>query len=339
MRLAADWISPLVDDAAAGPEPPPRDAASRSRRAVLRPPTGSLAHQRRARRASAGHAPPPRRGRPTPRGRTPSHRPPLVPLGAGRTHAGPVAVGAKAASIALARGHGVPVPPAVAVPADVAARVAAGETLATELLAGALRRWLDPRAAYAVRSSAEGEDGELRSFAGQFESRLDVPADGVLAAVRAIAAPTATGSPPTRPALGVPCRTRVGRRRPGDGPGHERGHRVQPQPAHRPRRGRRGGRRRPAATRSPTTGATPDRWVRRWGAFTESPAEPRVPAAIIERGRERRAGWRTRTGRPVDLEWAHDGTYDVVAPGAADDRARRASASTPTASPGTSCPG
>ena len=40
-----------------------------------------------------------------------------------------------------------------------------------------------------MRSSAEGEDGDLRSFAGQFESRLDVPAADVLAAVREVAAP------------------------------------------------------------------------------------------------------------------------------------------------------
>ena len=45
-------------------------------------------------------------------------------------------VGAKAASLGWLASHGAAVPAAVAVPADVARRVAAGDTLTTELLAG-----------------------------------------------------------------------------------------------------------------------------------------------------------------------------------------------------------
>ena len=153
--------------------------------AVLRPTTVVLAHHGEHDGQPAAPAPrPPHAARP--------HAvvaSPLVPLGPGGRPPDRTRVGAKAASLAWLASHGAPVPVAVAVPADVAARVAAGDTLATELLAGALRRWLDPGAPYAVRSSAEGEDGELRSFAGQLESRLDVPADGVLAAVREVAAP------------------------------------------------------------------------------------------------------------------------------------------------------
>jgi phosphohistidine swiveling domain-containing protein len=230
---------------------------------------------------------------------------PLVPLDA-RTRPDPVRVGAKAASLAWLAESGVRVPPAVAVPADVAARVAAGETLATELVSGALRRWLDPDGRYAVRSSADGEDGELRSFAGQLESRLDVPADGVLEAVRDVAAPDPERIQAYATRLGVPVPTRISVI-------------VQAMAAVSAAG--------IAFSRNPLTGldevvveavagrgdalagdgATPDRWVWRWGAFTESPPEPRVAAGVIaEVVRETRRLAR-RYGRAVDLEWAHDG--------------------------------
>jgi pyruvate,water dikinase len=223
-----------------------------------------------------------------------------------RSRPDPVAVGAKAASIGWLAGSGAKVPRAVAVPADIAARAAAGETLAVELLAGALRRWLDPDGTYAVRSSADGEDGELRSFAGQFESRLDVPADGVLAAVREVAAPDGARLAAYAERLDVPVPTRVGVVVQAMVPRSSAGI---------------------AFSRNPLTGldevviealdargdriaddgATPDRWVWRWGAFTESPVAPRVPAPVIEDVvRETRRLARLQ-GRPVDLEWASDG--------------------------------
>jgi len=216
-------------------------------------------------------------------------------------------VGAKAASLGWLASHGVPVPAAVAVPADVAGRVAAGDTLSTELLAGALRRWLDPARVYAVRSSAEGEDGDLRSFAGQFETRLDVPAADVLDAVRGIAAPDRERIAAYAARSGVPVPGRVAVVIQEMVPTSNAG---------------------VAFSRNPLTGldevvvesvpargdalagdgVTPDRWVRRWGAFTESPAEPRTSDALIEAVARETVRLARAYGRPIDLEWASDGT-------------------------------
>ncbi len=216
-------------------------------------------------------------------------------------------LGTKAASLGWLASHGAAVPAAVAVPADVARKVAAGDTLTTELLAGALRRWLDPTEAYAVRSSAEGEDGDLRSFAGQFETRLDVPAADVLAAVREVAAPDREriGAYAARSGIPVPEHVAV----------------VIQEMVPTTSAG-------VAFSRNPMTGldevvveavptrgdalagdgVTPDRWVRRWGAFTESPAEPRTPDALVEAVARETVRLAHAYGRPIDLEWASDGT-------------------------------
>ncbi|HYO42707.1 MAG TPA: PEP-utilizing enzyme [Candidatus Limnocylindrales bacterium] len=198
-------------------------------------------------------------------------------------------------------------PPAVAVPADIAARVAAGETLATELLAGALDRWLDPERTYAVRSSADGEDGEIRSFAGQLESRLDVPAGDVRTAIRAIASPERERIETYATRLGVPVPTRIGVI-------------VQALVA-RSSAGI-------AFSRNPLTGldevvveavdgrgdalaadgAAPDRWVWRWGAFTERPDNASVPEHVIAGVVRETRRLARRWGGPVDLEWADDGS-------------------------------
>jgi phosphohistidine swiveling domain-containing protein len=248
-----------------------------------------------------------------PRGSTPrparpnaSAPAPLVTLSPRGRPADRGRVGAKAASLAWLAGHGVPVPAAVAVPADIVARVAAGDARATELLAGALRRWLEPDGTYAVRSSPEGNDEALRSFAGQLETRLAVPAHGVVDAIRAVARPdperlaayAARAGAPVPLRIGVVVQEMVEARSAGI-----------------------------AFSRNPLTGldevvvealpsrgdalagegATPDRWIRRWGSFTEEPARPRVPASVAEAVARETARLARAYGQPVDLEWAHDG--------------------------------
>ena len=55
-------------------------------------------------------------------------------------------------------------------------------------------------------------------------------------------------------------------------------------------------------------GQTPDRWVVRWGDVIERPEMPRTDEALIAevaRGTRRIAA---AYGRPVDLEWVHDGS-------------------------------
>jgi AcrR family transcriptional regulator len=93
--------------------------------------------------------------------------------------------GGKAAGLARLLGGGFAVPDGVVLPADLLstwepsrpapdAVVTAVKTATEQLGAGP----------FAVRSSAVGEDGTDASYAGVFESILDVPADGVLDAVR-----------------------------------------------------------------------------------------------------------------------------------------------------------
>jgi pyruvate,water dikinase len=98
-------------------------------------------------------------------------------------------VGRKAFSQWWLASRGVPVPPAVAVPTDAAAGLLRGDSAIREMLRAALQRWLDPEASYAVRSSADVEDGERHSFAGQFTTLLDVPPGDVLAAIEEVADP------------------------------------------------------------------------------------------------------------------------------------------------------
>jgi phosphohistidine swiveling domain-containing protein len=209
--------------------------------------------------------------------------------------------------LAWLAGRGVAVPPAVAIPADVASRVAARETLATELVAGALARWLDPAARYAVRASFDAEGDVLASVVGRVQACLDVAPDAVLDAVRAVAAmpgeAPSSETPGAAPGGPPPISVIVQRM-------------VAPVSAG------------VAFSRNPLTGldevvveavrgsgdrlgeeaATPERWVRRWGAFVEEPPGPAVAAAIaVEVAREtaRLAGER---GHPLNLAWAHDGS-------------------------------
>ena len=282
---------------------------------TLRPRVTVLAHDhgtKRGRQSAAGHdhdhdAEPRGRGPAVHRaGRRPAPAP-LVTLGPGPHPRDPAVVGRKAVSLHWLARHGVAVPAAVALPADAAARVARRDSLGEELAAGALRRWLDPARRYAVRSSADVEDGAEHSFAGQFETRLDLEAGDVIEAIRVVAAPdgerlraymAATGETGA-PRVAVVIQEMVDAVAAGV-----------------------------AFSRNPLTGldevvveavpgrgdalvgegVTPDRWVRRWGAFTEAPDAPRIDAAVIEEVARETSRLATAFGRPVDLEWVHDGT-------------------------------
>ncbi len=230
---------------------------------------------------------------------------PLVSLDAGAPPPDAVTVGRKAFSIWWLASQGESVPPAVAIPAAAAAGVASDEAVARETLTAALDRWLDPTQHYAVRASADLGDGQTRSFAGQFPVRLDVPAGDVVARVREVA----TGGERVDaylehsgisrlPSIGVVVQAMVDPITAGV-----------------------------AFSRNPLTGlaevvveavpgggqaladdgVTPERWVRRWGEFTMKPHEPQVSAAIVQQVAEGVALLERESGRPVDVEWAHDG--------------------------------
>lgn len=104
---------------------------------------------------------------------SPDHAPLVLADDRGATNA--ARVGAKAAVLAELRLAGFPVPPGVSVPvdafdpADGRLRDAAAERL-RDLVSSTLGR-----GPYAVRSSGVSEDGAETSFAGQFDTLLDVP--------------------------------------------------------------------------------------------------------------------------------------------------------------------
>jgi pyruvate,water dikinase len=217
-----------------------------------------------------------------------------------------LSVGRKAFSLWWLADQGVPVPPAVAVPAETAARLLHGDSAVREMLRASLQRWLDPAASYAVRSSADVEDGQAHSFAGQFTTLLDVPPDDVLAAIETVTDPHSQRLAAYLERAGIAEAPRIGvvvqRMVPAQSAGV-------------------------AFSRNPLTGlaetvieavpgsgralvdegVTPDRWVHHWGTFTARPEHARVPETTIHDVAEGVARLAEAAGRPLDLEWAFDG--------------------------------
>lgn len=97
-------------------------------------------------------------------------------------------VGGKAADLEAARAAGLPVPAMIALTVDEVATICA-EPTGDSRAARALRDRLPELGAstFAVRSSAQAEDG-AHSFAGQFETKLNVGPENLLDAVRQVAA-------------------------------------------------------------------------------------------------------------------------------------------------------
>lgn len=167
---------------------------------------------------------------------------------------------------------------------------------------------LDPQGRYAVRSSADVEDGAEASFAGQFLTSLDVAgADAITAAVGAVrdsaSSPNVAAYASERGVAHTPSVTVL----------------IQEMVP-------------PVAsgvvfTRNPITGldesvleavegrgdrlvqdgVTPHRWIRRWGAWTDTPDNPSLPdavaTAIVTEARRIADDY----GKPADLEWVWDG--------------------------------
>jgi phosphohistidine swiveling domain-containing protein len=99
---------------------------------------------------------------------------------------GPHVVGAKAANLGQLADRGLPVPPGVVVtPAGLARWEQAAGELATAVVGLGAELGVDR---FAVRSSGIAEDLADASFAGQYETLLDVPLDAVADAVRRVAA-------------------------------------------------------------------------------------------------------------------------------------------------------
>lgn len=227
----------------------------------------------------------------------------------GRRDAGPAhdGIGGKARHLRWLAEQGLAVPEAVVVPYALAEELATPHAAirgeAALRLRSALVSRVDPALGWAVRSSAEVEDGADASYAGRFTTCLDVrtleelvdAVELVVGSARGVVV-DASGRPPR---MAVVVQRQVDATTAGV-----------------------------AFSRNPLTGldevvveavpglgdalvqdgVTPDRWVHRWGELTERPVEPRTDPDVIEavaRGTRRIAA---AYGRPVDVEWAHDGT-------------------------------
>jgi len=228
----------------------------------------------------------------------------IVPLLGGRL---PDDAGGKARSLHRLARHGARVPDGLVLPAGELGRLEDPGALAA--IADVIGATLGP-GPYAVRSSADVEDGELHTFAGQFRTVLDVndPAAAVEAMRTVAASGRSEGVAAYAARVGVDAAAiRVA---------------VIVQRMVRPVVSG------VAFSRNPLTGldevvveaipgrgdalvddgVTPDRWVHRWGDLVERPAEPRTDAELIDAVARETRRLASALGRPLDLEWVHDGT-------------------------------
>lgn len=159
---------------------------------------------------------------------------------------------------------------------------------------------------FAVRSSASVEDGSERSFAGQFASVLDVPAQHA-ALIDAIEEVRASGRSEraqayadVEPEMAVIIQDMVRpivsgvafSKNPVTGLGETVIEAV---------RGR--------GDQLVSEGATPDRWVRRWGDYVEAPADSDIDPSVIDAVAELTQAVADARGNAVDIEWVWDGDH------------------------------
>ena len=160
---------------------------------------------------------------------------------------------------------------------------------------------------FAVRSSADVEDGESVSYAGQFVTELDVPVGDLSEAVARVRGSASSDRV-------AAYQAHVGESEPPEVT-------VIIQPMVEPVVSG------VAFSRNPMTGLnevvieaiagrgdrlvgegeTPQRWIRRWGSWTEEPENKPFPDAVALDIAATAVRLATKFGRPVDLEWVWDG--------------------------------
>jgi pyruvate,water dikinase len=222
-------------------------------------------------------------------------RPPLLDI---RTDL-PAGLGGKVDGLRWLVDHGYPVP---------SAKVLVRPTDDPVLLRSVLAAAIDPQRTYAIRSSADVEDGGGTSYAGQFASFLDV--SGLDAVVDAVVAVIRSSDRDEIAAY---------RRHQGD----ERPVRmsVMIQDMVRPVVSGVAFSKNPITGLSETVveavegsgehlvsgGETPDRWVHRWGDFIEQPESGSLEPAVVRSIVSAVSEIAEKFGKPVDLEWVYDG--------------------------------
>ncbi len=223
-------------------------------------------------------------------------------------------VGKKAENLRFLAKKGFPTPTTYVCTWDAFDAHVGDDTQALDTLKAELVTELNPNRRYAVRSSANVEDGQDSSFAGQFKSVLDVQGvDEILEAMRSVWA--SIQSPQVQAYLARH--------------GHSAGslkmaviiqEMVLPEVSG------------VAFSKNPLTGldevvveavkgsgeallqdgVTPDRWINKWGTWTSKPSETEnrynIDPALIEQIVRKTREIAKAYGRPVDLEWVYDGS-------------------------------
>ncbi|MDH3294908.1 MAG: hypothetical protein OER95_11380, partial [Acidimicrobiia bacterium] len=183
-----------------------------------------------------------------------------------------------------------------------------------------LSTWVESDIPYVVRSSAHGEDGGTSTFAGQFESVVDVR--GLDAVVAAVIRVRESG----RSARVEAYRDNIEGSAGGgaeDSVDGGIGGRVAciVQPMVQPEVGGVVFTRNPVngldetiveAVAGPSSqvladGLEPDRWVHRWGEFVSTPTDTTIDSALIETVVDQARQIAATFGTPLDLEWVWDG--------------------------------
>jgi phosphohistidine swiveling domain-containing protein len=222
-------------------------------------------------------------------------------------------IGNKAKSLGLLADKGFPTPLTYVCTWDAYARYAQGDAQVIEELRAELAAKLDNKKRYAVRSSANLEDGLDLSFAGQFKSVLDVEGvEEILEAIRHVW--DATQSPSIRAYL----------EQKGSGSQELKMAVIIQEMVSAQVSG-------VAFSKNPITGldevlveavrgtgealvqdgVTPQRWVSKWGTWTDIPGDatdgPGIPLELIDKVVRQTKAIARAHGRPVDLEWVYDG--------------------------------
>lgn len=218
-------------------------------------------------------------------------------------------IGNKAAQLRRLGNHGVCIPFTLVCTSDAYQRYLENDVEVVSEVRSELTRRLKPGQAYAVRSSANIEDGQERSFAGQFKTVLDVR--GVDPVFEAIWAIWATANSPAvqtywqrKGGATVPLSMAVIIQE-----------MVEPQVAG------------VALSRNPVTGAdevvveavrgrgdalvqsgiTPYRWVSKPNRWSEKPANEDIPFGLVEQIVRQTRAIAKKFKAHLDLEWAWNG--------------------------------
>ena len=225
---------------------------------------------------------------------------------------GPGEIGRKGEHLRWLARAGLPVPRTLVLPFDEASTLAGDDESGADAARSGLVRRIDPDRRYAVRSSADVEDGAEASFAGQFLTRLDVVgADAVATAVAEVAGSARSerlaayasraGIDPRSIRVAVLVQEMVPAvvsgvsfsRNPVTGFDETVVEAVEG-----------------SGERLVGKGTTPARWVVRWGGVTARPQIDRAPLPedVVARIAARTRAIAERFGDTVDLEWVWDGS-------------------------------